>query len=469
MGKTSDIQTVAASLYFLPLKTRVPLKFGAEVFTEVACARAGVTVVDRQGRRATGWGETPLNAQWAWPSQLPLEQRADLLRKFTIELAGLWSAVKLPGHPLEISSEFQESVLPGFLQGFNYSHSRGREPLPWLAGLLCCAPFDIALHDAYGRLLERPVYATYSAEFMNRDLAAWLAPAQRSQVSFNRRFPADFFVHPAPTSLPAWHTVGGLDPLTSSDLTDPTPDDGHPLLLEDWIKRDGLTCLKIKLAGRDESADFERVRRIATIAGANGVNWLSLDYNATVTEPGIVNRLLDRLRDEFPRAYGMLLFVEQPFPEDLARHPFDVHGVSARKPLFLDESARDWRHVRLGREMGWTGVALKTCKTQTGAVLAGCWAKAHQMGLMVSDLTNPMLAQIAHVQLAANFGTIMGIETNSMQFYPDASRPEAEIHPGLYRRSAGRLDLSSIRGAGFGYRLEEIRRELPAPAAEFKS
>jgi len=94
--------------------------------------------------------------------------------------------------------------------------------------------------------------------------------------------------------------------------------------------------------------------------------------------------------------------VEQPFPYDLERHRMDVRSVSARKPLFLDESAHDWRLVRLGRDLGWSGVALKTCKTQTGALLSACWAKAHGMSLMVQDLTNPMLAQIPHVLLAAH-------------------------------------------------------------------
>ena len=97
---------------------------------------------------------------------------------------------------------------------------------------------------------------------------------------------------------------------------------------------------------------------------------------------------------EHPRIYGMILYVEQPFPYDLEAHRIDVHSVSARKPLFMDESAHDWRFVQLGRELGWTGVALKTCKTQTGALLSLCWAKAHGMTLMVQDLTNPMLAQI---------------------------------------------------------------------------
>ena len=44
---------------------------------------------------------------------------------------------------------------------------------------------------------------------------------------------------------------------------------------------------------------------------------------------------------------------------------------------------------------------------------------------------------------------------------------EAAVHPGLYQRRGGKVSLSSIKGAGFGYRLEEIKRLLPAPAVEF--
>src|SRR5207249_13532 len=105
----------------------------------------------------------------------------------------------------------------------------------------------------------------------------------------------------------------------------------------------------------------------------------------------------------------------------------------------------------------------KTCKTQTGALLSACWARTHEMQLMVQDLTNPMLAQVPHVLLAAHVGTIMGVETNAMQFYPQASGPEAAVHPGLYRRPEGRIDLSTLSGSGFGYRVSEISRALPPP------
>ena len=120
--------------------------------------------------------------------------------------------------------------------------------------------------------------------------------------------------------------------------------------------------------------------------------------------------------------------------------------------------------IKLGRELGWSGVALKTCKTQSGAILSACWAKAHGMTLMVQDLTNPMLAQVTHVLLAAHAGTIMGVETNAMQFYPEASRAEAKIHPGLYRRKGGEVDLSTITGAGLGYAGAEQARSLGEPA-----
>src|ERR1035437_6170180 len=40
MGKATDIHTVGAALYFLPVQTRVALKFGTETLTQVTCARA---------------------------------------------------------------------------------------------------------------------------------------------------------------------------------------------------------------------------------------------------------------------------------------------------------------------------------------------------------------------------------------------------------------------------------------------
>ena len=466
MSKATDIRVAGARLYFLPLQTRVPLKFGTETVTSVTCARACIRVTNRQGRVAEGWGETPLSVQWVWPSTIPYERRHDRLRRFSVTLAKAWTEFADTGHPIELGHDFQEQVLPGLLRHSNEEASAG-EPMPWLAALVCCSVFDQALHDAYGNLLDRPIYETYGPEFISRDLAAFLGPADGTDVSFAGKYPHDFLLPKRASKLPAWHLVGGLDPLDKSELTGHEPTDGYPVLLADWIRRDGLKCLKVKLRGNDAQWDFHRLVKVGSVGMEYGAEHLSADFNCTVTEPAYVNEILDHLRAEHPRTFDSILYVEQPFPYELEQHRLDVHSVSARRPLFLDESAHDWRLVKLGRELGWTGVALKTCKTQTGAVLSGCWAKAHGMQLMVQDLTNPMLAQIPHVLLAAHVGTIMGVETNAMQFYPDASAPEAAVHPGIYRRRDGTIDLSTLNGAGFGYRLPEIERKLPELAAMF--
>ena len=465
MPKSTDIRVIGASLYFLPVETRVPLKFGTETLTSVTCARVKVVVEGNDGRTAVGWGETPLNVQWVWPSALPYAERQEWITAFCRALTPVWSGEgKLfEGHPLEYGHFFIEELLPRLHRAFN--EGKGGEPMPWLAALVSLSAFDIATHDAYGNLHGKPVYETYTAEYLDQDLAHFLEPAASSSVSFEGLYPADFLVDP-PQQLAAWHLVGGMDLLDASELIGAEPDDGYPVLLSEWIERDGLRCLKVKLRGNDWEWDYERLVRIGEIGIAQGVDWLTTDFNCTVTDPAYVTTMLDKLVEEHPRIYGMILYVEQPFPYELEEHRIEVHAVSARKPLFMDESAHDWKLVRLGRELGWTGVALKTCKTQSGALLALCWAKAHGMTLMVQDLTNPMLAQIPHVLLAAHAGTIMGVETNGMQFYPEASAPEAKVHPGLYRRRDGKVDLSTIQGPGFGYRLEEIERDLPKPAAE---
>jgi len=469
----TDVCVTGAELFLLPVHTRVPLKFGSETLNSVTCARVRLQVRDRSGRMASGWGETPLSVQWAWPAELSLVERYDSMVRFCKELVPAWSGFDTWGHPFEIGHSFTQVVFPAIRQQFN----DGRDParrLPLLAGLVCLSAFDIALHDAFGMLHGVPTYTTYNRDWMNHDLSWYLEPAEGANVDFRSLYPQDFFVQPPATRLAAWHLVGGLDPLDSSEVNGQPGTrrggsaDDFPVLLGDWIERDGLFCLKIKLRGNDSAWDYERIVRVGNIALARGVQSLSADFNCTVTEPEYVNAILDRLAAEAPDIYRLLLYVEQPFAYELEHSPLDVRSVAARKPLFMDESAHSWQQVRLGRALGWTGVALKTCKTQTGALLSLCWAKAHGMDLMVQDLTNPMLAQIPHVLLAAHAGTMLGVETNAMQFYPQASAAEAEIHPGLFARVNGQIDLSSIRGPGFGYNGAETVRDLPPAAASHR-
>lgn len=458
MSKPTDIQISTAEVHFLSSPMRVPLKFGPETVTSAVFLRVKVTVHDAKGREAIGWGETPLSVSWVWPSTLSVAVRTQRMKNFSELLAQKIVSSGLCGHPMEIGQDFIHGELAAATEQSNTI--AGGDPMPYLGSLVAFSAFDIAIHDAFGRLHERDIYSCYNAEFMNRDLAAFITPEEGSGLSFRGKHPQDFLVMKAPKQLPVWHLVGGVDALEACDLTGSEPKDAHPVLLADWIQRDGLQCLKVKFRGTDAAWDYERMVRVGRIGFANGVRWLSADFNCTVQEPAYVNTIMDKLLRDEPEIYARTLYVEQPFPYDLEANQIDVRSVSARKPLFLDESAHDWEFVRLGRRLGWSGVALKTCKTQTGALLSLCWAKAHGMPLMVQDLTNPMLAMIPHVRLAAHADTIQGVECNAMQFYPDASIPEEAVHPGLYRRHDGIVDLSTLRGHGFGYREDEMRREL---------
>lgn len=464
------LRIIGASLYFIPVKTRTPFQFGIETLTEVICARAMLRVRADDGRELCGWGETPLNVQWVWPSKISYQERCDALQAFCVQLAKRYATFERSGHPLEIGHAFTETVLPEMLRAFNASQNTNVQ-MPWLAALVCSSPFDIALYDAFGKLVDRPVFETLSADYLSTDLSAYLAPADdcKNTISFAGKYPADFLdtqSQPRTGKLTVWHVLGESDAIDTNELTGREPKDEYPVTLRDWIVRDGLRCVKIKLRGNNAAWDYQRLVSVGRLCRSLGVQWLCFDFNCTAESVAYVTDMLDRLMRDEPAIHGMLLYVEQPFPYELEQHPFDVHAVSARKPLFMDESAHDWRLIRRGRELGWSCVALKTCKTLTGALLSLCWAKAHGMMVMVQDLTNPMLAIIPHVELAARAGTLMGVECNAMQFYPDASRPEAAVHPGLHRRRDGCVDLSSLTGPGFSYKLDEIARQLPDPAVQ---
>lgn len=461
-GKPTDVVVRDLELSFDPVRMRVPLRFGSETVTEVSFARVRMQVETRRGRCAEGWGESPLNVGWAWPSALlSYRERSARLEAFCGELAGAWLESAEYGHPMELGHRFIEDRLGGLRARFEARRDVAPgDELPWLASLICAAPFDIALHDAFGRANGLPTYRTYGPEYMSSDLSAYFEGAASAQ-RFAGRYPAQYLRPKPPRRIPVWHLVGGADALRTEELTGEEPDDGYPVTLEQWLRRDGPMFLKIKLRGTDWDRDYDRLLASGELGRAFGCPGLSADFNCTVSDGEYVPRLLERLRRDAPRAYGALRYIEQPFAVDLRTHdPAAIQAIAAHKPVFIDESADTWRSVARAHELGWTGVALKTCKTQTGALLALAWAKEAGMELVVQDLSNARLAQIPHVLLAAHAGIELGVESNGMQFYPEASASEARIHPGLYRRRAGRLDLGSIAGPGFGYRIEELALRL---------
>lgn len=460
---STDIRIVSLTLYYLHAQARIPLRFGFEIMTSIECLRVKAVVENARGITNTGWGEIPLNMQWLWPGCCSAEVRIGYMKRAIVACADAILAVPVTGHALDIGYHVITDILPDLVRHLN-SEITTDDKFPWNAVLAAFSAFDIAIHDAYGKVNNRPVHTTYNSELMSQDLSFYLKNGNSNTASFRGLYPENFLRQKPCTRLPVWHLVGGQDPLIPEEYSSSTPDDGYPVYLQDWIRRDGITCLKIKLLGRDFQWDVRRIVQAGKIGLESGVMWLSVDFNCTVKDTNYVIELLHKLLRDHPRIYAMLLYIEQPFPAEAGMLQMDVHGVSALKPLFLDEGAEHWQSVPKAQALGWSGVALKTCRTYTGALLMACRAQSRGMSLMVQDLTNPMLATLSHAALAASVPTLMGFEANAAQYYPDASAAEAVIHPGIYRRNNGMVSIDSLHGNGFGYRIEEIPRVLPEPA-----
>jgi hypothetical protein len=75
------MKITSIELTFVPVVTRVPLKFGNQTLTEVSCARVAVHA-EREGETSVGWAETPLSVAWVWPSYLGYQEREERLKKF---------------------------------------------------------------------------------------------------------------------------------------------------------------------------------------------------------------------------------------------------------------------------------------------------------------------------------------------------------------------------------------------------
>jgi hypothetical protein len=186
------------------------------------------------------------------------------------------------------------------------------------------------------------------------------------------------------------HVIGISDPLTALEARDAdVPDDDLPVALEEWIEKEKVRWFKLKVKGSDVKGDLQRIvdvyRVAAECAWANGIRQpvrYEIDPNEGCADPEPMIELLRKLRETDPAAYEALVYIEQPTSRNLAEYPFTLHEISKYKPVLADESLDDLEHLQHMERLGWSGVALKTCKGQSHAIITYCWAR--QKGVFIS-------------------------------------------------------------------------------------
>jgi hypothetical protein len=105
--------------------------------------------------------------------------------------------------------------------------------------------------------------------------------------------------------------------------------------------------------------------------------------------------------------------------------------------VLLDEGLTSLELLETAVAQGWSGLALKTCKGHSFALVAAAWAREHGLSLALQDLTNPGLAAIHAVLFAAHIPMQNGIELNSPQFTPAANAAYLPHLSGLFEPREG--------------------------------
>ena len=83
------------------------------------------------------------------------------------------------------------------------------------------------------------------------------------------------------------------------------------------------------------------------------------------------------IRGEAPGAFARVQYIEQPTARDLAANRQNTMSEAAKlRPVVIDESLTGLDTLLLAREMGYTGVALKACKGQSGTLLMAAAASS---------------------------------------------------------------------------------------------
>lgn len=379
-------------MQFIERRLRTPLVLSTGAITEVTEARVSVSV-EASAAVASGRGSIYLSDLWAWPdAELSHEEKDALLRALCGRIAAALPAwCGAPDHPLELGLKLHDRVCG--------ADDFGVPPL--LARSMCVSPFDAAIHDAAGLAAGRSAFALYDADVPTCADRLFNGGSATCAIRGLIREPE--------RRLPAWLVVGKNDSLD---------EDVAP-----WVREKGYRCFKLKIMGKDNAEDVQRtvdVHRAVRKMGAVEPR-ITIDSNEANPNADSVLDYLDRLKAADAGAFGALEYIEQPTGRDIDQHAFDWRQVTELKPVLLDEGLTGLDLLPTAREQGWSGLALKTCKGHSFALVAAAWAKENGMLLALQDLTNPGYSLIHAALFAAHLPMINGVELNSPQFTPDAN------------------------------------------------
>lgn len=452
MANPSDITIREVSNATRNFVYRQPMKFGGRVVEDVCVLRTEV-VVTREGtkKKFTGIGEMTMGNAWAWPSKIPGKITLKLLIELSNRLNARVQNAKLSGDPLQLSHRvglLRDEVVAEMVAEYKIAES-----IPKLAAMLAASPLEAAIHDAYGRVAGTSSFSCLTKDYLNEDLSAYLGE------DFIGKYPGDYLSAAPKSTMPLYHLVGALDPLNDDDITTRL-NDGYPETLREWLQTDGITHLKIKLDGNNIDWDVGRIVEVTRIceAVAPERDWkLSFDFNEQCPNEDYVIDLLERIERLSKLSFDRLQYIEQPTPRDLTtRTEMTVHRIARLRPVVIDESLTDAESLKLARQRGYTGLALKACKGQSEAVIMGAAGAEYKMFTCVQDLTCIGGSFLHSASLASRLPNVKAIEGNGRQYCPIGNEAYMKNYAPMFRVRYGTIPTELLDGHGLGFEWEPL-------------
>ena len=444
----SKIAVVEAESEKFPYLYRSPLKFGGRVVKDVTVFRVALSLEDQNTKKkAHGIGEMTMGTAWAWPSaNLTPEMALKTVIVLAERIVAAATSLLADQHPLHLASQIKP--IAKRLAEELAASMKLTEAIPDLAIALAVSPLDIALHDAYGRLHAKNSFDCFTHDHVGADLSHFLG-----EEFLGKDFSEIIAPKTAPT-LFLYHLVGSLDPLSKDDLNRKI-DDGLPETLEDWIRSQQLSHLKIKLTGKELDADVGRVveiDRIASRAFPTKQFSYSLDFNEACENEDYVIDFLERLERLNREAVPKIHYIEQPMGRDLRlRKEVTMHRVSRLKPVVIDESLTDLEMLRFAKQQGYSGVAVKACKGISDSILLSAAAKQWGMKIYIQDLTCIGGSFMASASLASRIQGVTAVEGNGRQYCPAGNKDWESLYRPMFKILGGVVPTELLNGVGMGF------------------
>lgn len=418
----------------------VPFGLSTTTLRALTEVTAHVHVADDDGRTATGTSTGFLVTGWAFPD--PAVRPAEKDRAMRLAVGALADRVTElePGDPLCLGLALGAAV-PEVVAEVTQATGLAA-PLPDLAGAVCLAPIDAALWDAWGRLAGVSSLDGLDGDALGADLSAPLGDWARGH------WPAELLTAPR-DHLVVQHVVA-----TADQLDGPDADPGHPpASLREWVARDRISSLKLKVDVHDPAATAERIAAAHEITcrtlGADdpAVVRIALDANEACHDLDGINDLLDLLESAHPAVRASIDTLEQPTPRGSA--PDGLADLGRRVPVIADEDIAGIDDLDRLADEGWSGIAVKTGRGFSLALVSYCWARLRGMACVSQDLTVPGLGMVHAAVLTRRLALATDtFECNSRQYVPSANAAAAARWPEVFGAVDGRLDVTGLRGPG---------------------